>query len=479
MPTFGLFARALMIQVVAWLSLLRYAAARLRLALTREPGSEASWAEIDALRGRVLRRAMETLGATFLKLGQVMSTRRDLFPPEMIAELRLLQDRIPGFPGARAVIERELGRPIEEVFRELDEEPLAAASVAQVHRGVLLDAVGGAGTEVAVKVLRPDVRALAERDGRILIAFARVLEALHPRAAHAQLALHTGHFVEGIVAQTDLRVEARNYETFRHNFRRNRYVRFPKVYPELSGERVMTMELVRGVKVDAVPRSEIHPEVPARLREAFLQMCLVDGFLHVDLHPGNFVVDERGVITIFDVGLVKQLSDELLGHYVDFNRVLVMGTTEDTMRHLRRYHSYVDGTVDWVELERDMERFQRQFRASSARDLEFGLIIDEVFAIGRKHGVRPVPEMTLMMVGLITAEGIGKQLDPDVNSFQEVANYLIPVLARREMLTPELMSAAAELSARALEAEREPPPPPERAVRPSAAPRENDDARMA
>jgi ubiquinone biosynthesis protein len=322
---------------------------------------------------------------------------------------------------------------------------VAAASVAQVHRAVLID-----GSEVAVKVLRPDVRQKAERDGRILRFWAGILELVSIRARHAQLREHLAHFVSGIIEQTDLRIEARNYEQFRKNFRRVKKVHFPRVYAELSAERVMTMEFVRGEKIDAIPREQLPPEFPRHLREVFLQMCFDDGFLHADLHPGNFVVSPDGTLTIFDVGLVKELKDELLEHFIDFNRCIVMGEVEDFMRHMRTYHRYVEGAVDWVELEKDVERFAATFRGMSTRELEFGQLIEEIFAVGRKHGLHPVPEMTLMMVGLVTAEGIGKQLEPDINSFQEVANYLVPILARRNMLSGKVMQAAAAVSERVL-----------------------------
>jgi ubiquinone biosynthesis protein len=397
------------------------------------------------LQGRVLRWAMETLGATFIKLGQVMSTRPDLFEPEVIAQLKLLQDKIPPFPNAREVIARELGKPIDEVFSELDEHPVAAASVAQVHRGRLLD-----GTEVAVKVLRPDVRVRAQGDAQIFLFFARLAMKLDTRAEHAELEAHLEHFVEGILEQTDLRNEAVNYEKFRKNFRRVKKVRFPRVFPELSGERVMVMDFVHGEKI-SLTHKERFPDLPARLRETFLKMCFEDGFLHADLHPGNFVIQDDGTIAIFDVGLTKQLSDESLEYYIDFNRCLVMGDVPDYMRHIRAHHDYIAGSVDWVELEKDIEDFSAEWRSLSAAQLEIGNLIQKVFDVGRKHGVRPRPEMTLMMVGVVTAEGIGKYLDPEVNSFQEISNFLLPVLARRGMLTDDVMRAAAEASARLAE----------------------------
>lgn len=438
----GFTRRAIEIALVLGGALLRLGLFVLARELLAEPGAPRDDRALELRAAVLLREALARLGATFIKLGQVMSTRPDLLSPVVIAELKKLQDRLDGFPGARAVIEAELGPNAAEIV-ELDDTPIAAASVAQVHRARLAN-----GDEVAIKVLRPDVRLQAQGDGEVLLFFARIAERLSERAQHAQLVEHLGHFLDGILEQTDLRIEAANYERFRENFKKRRKIRFPKVYPALSGERVLTMSFVRGQKVDEIERHRF-PDLPRLLRETFLKMCFDDGLLHADLHPGNFLVQDDGGVTIFDVGLAKSLGEELLEHYIDFNRCLAMGTVDDFMRHLRRYHSYVEGTVDWAELEKDVRAFHGEFLGQSAKDLEFRLLIDRVFAVGRKHGVRPVPDMTLMMVGLVTAEGIGKALDPDVNSFQEVANYLLPVLARRNMLTPELIEAASRAYAQA------------------------------
>jgi len=426
MRSLGHLGRSLAIAAVALFALLRYGLGRLATLLERDP--ERRRGAVSHLRGRVLRGAFTTLGATFIKLGQVMSTRPDLFEPELIDELSLLQDRLPAFGGARAQIEAALGRPIDEEFAELDAEPVAAASVAQVHRGRLRD-----GTEVAVKVLRPDVREKSERDGQILLSLARVAMKLHPHARHANLAGHLEHFVDGVLAQTDLRIEAKNYERFRANFSRVDHITFPEIYPALSGERVMTMDFIRGKKVDALADGE-HPETAVRLRRAFLKMLFEDGFLHADLHPGNLLIQADGKVAIFDVGLSKALDDELLEQYIDFNKCLVMGTGPDFVKHLRTYHSYAEESVDWENLEDDVNGFLSGFRGKPASEIEFGALIERVFAVGRQHGIRPVPDMTLIMVGLVTAEGIGKQLDPESDSFGEVATYLMPILAQRGML---------------------------------------------
>lgn len=426
MRSLGYVGRFLAIFAVGAFALLRYGVGRLGTLLERN--RERRRTAVSHLQGRILRGALSTLGATFIKLGQVMSTRPDLFEPGLIEELSQLQDRLPAFGRARAQIEAGLERPIDQDFAELDDAPVAAASVAQVHRGRLKD-----GTEVAVKVLRPDVREKSERDGRILLALARLAMKLHPHARHANLAGHLEHFVDGVLAQTDLRIEAKNYRRFRENFERVDHITFPEVYDGLSGETVMTMDFVRGKKVDALEAGE-HPETAARLRRAFLKMLFEDGFLHADLHPGNLLVQADGRVAIFDVGLSKQLDDALLEQYIDFNKCLVMGTGPDFVKHLRTYHSYAEDSVDWENLEDDVNGFLAQFRGKPASEIEFGALIERVFAVGRQHGIRPVPDMTLIMVGLVTAEGIGKQLDPHSDSFGEVASYLMPILIQRNML---------------------------------------------
>ncbi len=416
-------ARFLVMTVIITWFVLAYAAGRVAalFAGDREERRKA----VARLRGRVLRRAMTTLGATFVKLGQVMSTRPDLLEREVIDELRALQDRLPPFPVAivRRTLEEDLGAPVGERFAELDEVPVAAASVAQVHRARL-----PGGREVAVKVLRPDVHARVERDGAILLLFARLL-ALHPTLRLSDPVGHLQHFIGGILEQTDLRLEAANYERFRSHFAHVEGVRFPEVLPELSATRVMTMEFLRGTKLDALPPGD-HGVLAKRLQGVFLKMCFEDGFVHADLHPGNMLLTETGELAIFDVGLVKHLGPDIHEQYLDFSRCLAMGTPADFVGHIRRFHTYF-GEVDWTTLEKDVGDLLARFRTQNVAELELGELMHEILALGRRYRARPLADMALVMVAMVTAEGIGKQLNPHANLFEDTAAFLGPLLARR------------------------------------------------
>jgi ubiquinone biosynthesis protein len=399
-----------------------YALCRSATLWIRDPGRRR--AAVARLQGLWLRRGMSFLGACFVKLGQVMSSRPDLFEPELIGELRLLQDKLPpfAFVHVRRAIEAELGRELSEVFSEVSETPLAAASVAQVHRGRLRQ-----GEEVALKVLRPNIRAQVERDGVLLLVFAHLL-ALHPTIRLSDPVGFTREFVDGLVRQTDLRSEAEHYRTFRDNFARDSRVAFPFVYTELSGERLLVMELVRGHKLDALPPGD-YSQAAEALRRATLQMCLVDGFMHADMHPGNLLLRDDGVLVLFDVGLSTRLSPEVLEMFVDMVRCIAMGTPDDLVDHFRNYHVH-GNQVDWARMRADFAQFTAKFRAQDLATLDYGEMTNEIMALGRRYHVRPVPKLSLLLVGVVTVQGIGKMLRPDSNDFEAMSAFLLPLLAK-------------------------------------------------
>lgn len=396
---------------------------------------------VATLQGASLRKAMGTLGACFVKLGQVMSSRPDLFEPNMIAELRLLQDRLPpfGFAEVKRALETQLKQPMNAVFAEFDEAPVAAASVAQVHRARLKD-----GREVAVKVLRPNVRNQVERDGTLLTLGAKLL-GLNATLRLSDPVGFTEEFVRGLVRQTDLRIEADNYDLFRKNFAHDARIAFPAIYREFSGERVLVMEFVRGTKVDALPDGN-HSALSAALREATMQMCFVDGFMHADMHPGNMVRRDDGVLVLFDVGLATKLSPEVLEVFVDMVKCIAMGSPDDMVTHLKRFHLYT-GEVDWDSMRSDLEAFGKNFRKQDVAQLDYGEMTGAILALGRRYHVRPIPELSLVIVGTVTVQGIGKMLAPEINDFQEMSKFLIPVLMKMGQKVPETAEARRAQSA--------------------------------
>jgi ubiquinone biosynthesis protein len=401
--------------------------------------------EVARLQGSLLRTAMSWLGACFVKLGQVMSSRPDLFEPEMIAELRLLQDKLPpfSFDKVRGLVEGELKQPLENVYSEFDKEPVAAASVAQVHRARLKD-----GREVAVKVLRPNVRAQVQRDGAMLIFGAKAL-ALHKTIRLSDPVGFTREFVDGLIRQTDLRIEATNYEQFRENFKHNPNLSFPAIDAQLSSERVLVMEFVRGIKLDSLTPDQMlnRRQIADTLRSATMQMCFVDGFMHADMHPGNMVLRDDGKLVVFDVGLATRLTPQVLEMFVDLTKCIAMGTPDDTVHHLKTYHVYGEN-VDWDQMRVDLEAFGRKFRVMDVSKLDYGQLVGEILAIGRNYHVHPVPQLALIIVGMVTVQGIAKMLAPEVNDFQEMSKYLVPLLMKMGQKVPD--TAEARAAARAV-----------------------------
>jgi ubiquinone biosynthesis protein len=383
----------------------------------------------DRRRGRLLRWSFARLGATFVKIGQVASSRPDLFSAGVIAELRTLQDHVPPFSyrRVRAIIARELGAPIEMRFREFDRAPIAAGSIAQVHRAVLRD-----GDEVAVKVLRPGVRDCVRRDARLLLWLAHVVHALSSRARAADVIGHTRSLIAGIVAQTELRYEARNYRRFRNEFAGWPAVTFPRVHPRRSTRDVLVMEFVHGETLDRI-RPEQAPAVIRALREAFFAMCFDHGLVHADLHPGNVLVRDDGVVALVDVGLVKHFSAAVIDKLIDLARCMAIGDARDLVAHLRKYYRYL-ATTDWDAVAADATALIADLRRRSMAEIEVSAIVEHLFALARKHRIRPMPELTLVLLGLVTFEGLAKRLEPATNMMAEVAQFLGPRITHRRRL---------------------------------------------
>jgi ubiquinone biosynthesis protein len=381
-------------------------------------------------RGERLRRALEDLGPIFVKFGQVVSTRRDLLPPDLADELAMLQDRVPPFPGvaAKARIEEALGRPVTELFGEFEEEPLAAASIAQVHAAKLRD-----GREVVVKVLRPGMRAIIGRDLEVLHALAGLAEdywpgsrRLHPREVVVE-------YEKTILNELDLMREAGNASQLKRNFAGNPMLHVPEVHWDLCRQEVMVMERIRGVPISEVARlRELGTDIPKLAENGvtiFFTQVFSHNFFHADMHPGNIFVDVSDPANpryaAVDFGIVGTLDprDQLYiaGNFLaffehDYRKVAVL--------HLESGWVPAGTRVD--ELESAVRTVCEPVFNKPLKEISFGVVLLHLFEVARRYNMQVQPQLILLQKTLLNIEGLGRQLYPELDLWQTA----LPILRR-------------------------------------------------
>jgi ubiquinone biosynthesis protein len=376
--------------------------------------------------GRRLASLLISLGATFVKVGQIMSTRPDLFPPHIIRALTRLQDNVGAFRfrAVERTIAEDFGRPIAELFASFDEQPIASASVAQVHRATL-----ASGEEVAVKVRRPGLDDLVRFDLAIMRMFARAI-ALVPSLRLLAPVESVDEFGRAIRAQIDLRIEAGNNERFMRNFAGDPDVSFPTLYRELCSRRVLTMGFVRGVKVLEAPDKQ-GADATRLARVGFrtlLQMVFADGFVHADLHPGNILVDETGKIVILDLGLTAELDEAARRAFALFFASWAGGNGA-TMAKLMADLSPSAQVADYAAYEREVVEFVGRYLGKALGEVQVSTVAFDMFNILRRHRVRVNPVYTMCNVAIAVTEGIGKQLDPRLDLVQEALPFFATLRA--------------------------------------------------
>jgi len=375
--------------------------------------------------GRALVHLATALGATFIKVGQIASTRADLLPAPLVDELATLRDRVPPFPFAavRATVETALGRPLEELFARFEVEPVAAASVAQVHRATLAD-----GTVVAVKVRRPDIVEKIQLDRAILLPVARLLERLVPSLAVIALEGSLREFCRAVEAQTHLANEAAHNARFAANFSGDPDVRVPRLHPALSADTVLTMEFVDGVHEEELEARglDVRRVVAAGMR-CVCRMIFLHGFVHADLHPGNLRFVAPGGIVLLDLGLVGELTDADRLSFAALIHALATGDGP-TVARLFHVHAPTTATRDYAAYEREITTFVDDVRARGMANLQITLEIGRIFDILRRHRVQARSHMTMVNLALMTAEGLGKRLAPELSLTDAALPYLVEAL---------------------------------------------------
>jgi ubiquinone biosynthesis protein len=372
-----------------------------------------------------MRMALEELGPTFIKLGQVMATRVDLFPPAWIAEFEKLQAHVPAVPFAELLpdLERALGRSPFEVFRDIDTHACAAASVAQVHRAHLAD-----GTPVVLKVRRPGVREKIDADLRLLRRVSELIEAEIPEARRYRPAEITAQFARSLEREVDFATEMRHMERFAQNFAGHPHLVIPKVYPEWTSDTLLVQEHVDGIPgtdLTAVEAAGLDRRLlAARGAEAFLKMILIDGFFHADPHPGNVFYLPGNRIAVIDFGMVGRLSPQRRRQVVDLLAGLARMAEEPMLDVLLDWAG--DAYVEEGKLAADVNELVFDFEGVPLKDIRIGAAIRQFAAIVREHSIVLPSDLSLMFKTLITLEGLGRQYDPDFH----IVRHLTPLVKR-------------------------------------------------
>ena len=401
-----------------------------------------------------LRLALEELGTTPIKLGQILSTRADLVPPAYVTELAKLRDRVPSVPAAaiRRVIEHEFGQPVEAIFARFDDEPLAAASIGQVHTARLFS-----GEEVVVKVQKPGVAEQVEVDLRLLHDLAQKAQRHSSLAKDYDFVAIAEEFAWTLRGELDYEREGRNADAFRHQFAGNRDVIIPKIYWPQTTRQVLTMQRLTGVKIDdreGLARLGIdRHELAVRSANLILTEVFEYGFYHADPHPGNFLVLANGAIGALDFGMVGRMGNQQKLDLLDLMAAVVDRDAEQVVDAFEAL-GVAGVAARRDELVRDVAHLLERYVGRPLADLRFDEVTAEIFATARHHHLRMPAELVLLMKTLAMNEGVGRHLDPSFNASAVAAPFVRRIMRRRLRPTawePELRRGLADLARASLD----------------------------
>jgi len=371
-----------------------------------------------------LRLVLEELGPTFVKLGQVLSTRPDILPPTYVAELAKLQDTVPPaeWEPVRTQIETELGAPLEKLFTNFDPTPIAAASLAQVHAATLPD-----GSQVAVKVQRPGIEATIETDLEIIFDLARLLQARTPLGEVYDLPETAEEFATTLRAELDFHREGGNADRFRANFAHEPSLYIPHVYWDYTTRRVLTLERIYGIKVDDIQALDAagydRHRIALHAAHMIVKEVLEDGFFHADPHPGNFVVMPGEVIGAMDFGMVGHLSHQTRSSMMRLYTAAVQLDEQDIVDQLIRM-GVVSGSVERARLQQDVLRLLHKYYGMPLGTLRAREVIEEVMPIVFRHHLHLPSALWLLGKTLAMMEGVGLKLDPHFDVFAVSEPYV-------------------------------------------------------
>jgi len=376
-------------------------------------------------------KALEELGPTFIKLGQLLSTRPDLLPPDYVKALTKLQDDVPRIPFAEVerVVATETCRLPDDIFAEFDREPVAAASLAQVHRAKLKT-----GEAVAVKVQRPRIAEVVEGDLAILASVARFIERHQPDLAIYDPVRLVDELGRSLRRELDFIHEGQNADICRRNFADDRTVVIPRIYWDYTTRRLLVLELFSGVKAanaSELERTGINRGDLARSgTRAYMKMVFEHGFFQSDPHPGNIVVFPDGRVGIIDFGMFSRIDDETRDLLVD---LLIAAYRQDGARLTRLVlkAGSKSARLDELALRADIQDLLDRYYGASLRDMSLGRVMRELLLVSRRHRLAVPAGLSLLMRGVATVEGLGLIIDPEFNFIEEMKPFLQRLARRR------------------------------------------------
>lgn len=363
--------------------------------------------------GERIRLVLQELGPTFVKLGQIASTRPDLLPEDIVRELEKLQDRVPpfSFQEVREIVQEELGGDLEEIFCHFEDSPLAAASIGQVHKAILCS-----GEKVAVKIQRPNITTVIETDLEILQDLATLAEHRLEWAARYQIRDMVEEFSKSLRAELDYTIEGRNAEKISNQFRDDSKIYVPKVFWEYSTKRVLTMEYIEGVKfneLEKLKQKGYNAKMLAEsLAKAIFHQIFIDGFFHGDPHPGNVLVLPGEVIAFIDFGMVGRLTPEMKYHFSSLVIALMRQSTDGVIKAILLM-GLVPDDVDMMQLRDDVEQLREKYYGVPLSQISLGKAVNDLFSVAFRHSIRIPAALTLLGKTLLTIEGVVEKLDPD------------------------------------------------------------------
>jgi ubiquinone biosynthesis protein len=407
-----------------------------------------------------VRLVLQDLGPSFIKLGQIASTRNDLLPPDVITELKKLQDDVSPVPfeDIKGVIEGSIGAPIVELFVSFEDKPLASASIGQVHRALIATPEGNA--QVAVKVQRPNVAVTVQRDLELLHTMAAAVErALPETRIYSPIGL-VQQFDRSITAELNFAIEGENAERFTKNFEgtpEGEWVRFPKVYKQASSKQVLTLEFFDGLKIDkAIAAGISGKQVAKHAVGIVIKQIFEDGFFHADPHPGNVIIigaqaaspEAVPLIGLIDLGMVGRLSPELRDRTVD---LMVAAVRKDAYAVADALYAIGRPTkkVDMREYRAEVALLAEKYLGKPLKEIDLSAMIRDLAQGAIKYGIEIPTDFMLVGKALMTLEGIGKQLDPDLDVFGEAQPYFLRLLRQRyspQRIGNELIRGVEQLS---------------------------------